>query len=159
MLTGNQKTCSLSDDLSCFSARLVFTAHPTQFYSPSVLDIIGNLKSMITRNEINQIDLKLQQLGMTSLINARKPTPFDEAQNIIYLLRHVYYEAVGELYASVKETLRDSCFDCPAIVQLGFWPGGDRDGNPFVTAAITAAATATGLIGQDRLSMSAVVTS
>jgi phosphoenolpyruvate carboxylase len=50
----------------------------------------------------------------------------------------VYYEAVGELYASVKKTLRDSCFDCPAIIQLGFWPGGDRDGNPFVTAAITA---------------------
>ncbi len=137
LLAGNQKTCSLSEDLSCFSARLVFTAHPTQFYSPSVLDIIGNLKSMITRNEINQIDLKLQQLGMTSLINARKPTPFDEARNIIYLLRHVYYDAVGELYATVKKIVRNSCFDCPAIIQLGFWPGGDRDGNPFVTAAIT----------------------
>jgi len=137
LLAGNQKTCNLSDDLSCFSARLVFTAHPTQFYSPSVLDIIGNLKSMITRNEINQIDLKLQQLGLTSLINARKPTPFDEAKNIIYFLRHVYYDAVGELYATVKKIVRDSCFDCPAIIQLGFWPGGDRDGNPFVTAAIT----------------------
>jgi phosphoenolpyruvate carboxylase len=137
LLAGNQKTCSLSDDLSCFSARLVFTAHPTQFYSPSVLDIIGNLKSMITRNEINQIDLKLQQLGMTSLINARKPTPFDEARNIIYFLRQVYYDAVGELYATVKKIVRNSCFDCPAIIQLGFWPGGDRDGNPFVTAAIT----------------------
>jgi phosphoenolpyruvate carboxylase len=137
LLAGNQKTCSLSDNLSCFSARLVFTAHPTQFYSPSVLDIIGKLKSMITRNEINQIDLKLQQLGLTSLINARKPTPFDEARNIIYFLRHVYYEAVGELYATVKKIVRNSCFDCPAIIQLGFWPGGDRDGNPFVTAAIT----------------------
>ncbi|MGB5423881.1 MAG: phosphoenolpyruvate carboxylase [Desulfobacterales bacterium] len=137
LLAGNQKTCSLSDDLSCFSARLVFTAHPTQFYSPSVLDIIGNLKSMITRNEINQIDLKLQQLGMTSLINTRKPTPLDEARNIIYFFRHVYYDAVGELYATVKKIVRNSCFDCPAIIQLGFWPGGDRDGNPFVTAAIT----------------------
>ncbi|CAB5132547.1 Phosphoenolpyruvate carboxylase (EC [Olavius algarvensis associated proteobacterium Delta 3] len=137
LLAGNQKTCSLSNDLFCFSARLVFTARPTQFYSPSVLDIIGNLKSMITRNEINQIDLKLQQLGLTSLINARKPTPFDEARNIIYFLRHVYYDAVGELYATVKKIVRDSCFDCPAIIQLGFWPGGDRDGNPFVTAAIT----------------------
>jgi len=137
LLAGNQKTCNLSDDFSCFSARLVFTAHPTQFYSPSVLDIIGNLKSMITRNEINQIDQKLQQLGLTSLINAKKPTPFDEARNIIYFLRHVYYDAVGELYATVKKIVRDSCFDCPAIIQLGFWPGGDRDGNPFVTAAIT----------------------
>lgn len=137
LLAGNQETCSLSDDLSCFNARLVFTAHPTQFYSPSVLDIIGQLKSMISRNDINQIDLKLQQLGLTSLINAKKPTPFDEAKNIIYFLRHVYYEAVGELYGTIKKIVRNSCFDCPAIIQLGFWPGGDRDGNPFVTAAIT----------------------
>ena len=137
LLNRDTQTCSLTDDLSCFSARLVFTAHPTQFYSPSVLNIIGKLKSMITRNDIDEIDLTLQQLGLTSLINAHKPTPLDEAKNIIYLLRHVHYDAVGELYASVKETLRDSCFDCPAIVQLGFWPGGDRDGNPFVTADIT----------------------
>ncbi|MGD9309178.1 MAG: phosphoenolpyruvate carboxylase, partial [Desulfosarcina sp.] len=34
LLAGNQQACSLADDLSCFSARLVFTAHPTQFYSP-----------------------------------------------------------------------------------------------------------------------------
>ena len=139
LLDRNDKSCDLTDDLSCFSARLVFTAHPTQFYSPAVLDIIGQLKAMITRNDINQVDLKLQQLGLTSLINVRKPTPFDEAQNIIYLLRHVYYEAIGEMYAAVKKTVRNSCFDCPAIIQLGFWPGGDRDGNPFVTADITAA--------------------
>ena len=139
LLAADDKSCSLSDDLSCFSARLVFTAHPTQFYSPSVLNIIGQLRALIARNDIDLIDLKLQQLGLTSLINARKPTPFDEAQNIIYLLRHVYYEAVGELYAMVKKTVRDSCFDCPAIVQLGFWPGGDRDGNPFVTAETTTA--------------------
>ena len=139
LLAGTERSCSLSDDLSCFNARLVFTAHPTQFYSPAVLGIIGQLQSMIARNAIDQIDLKLQQLGLTSLINARKPTPLDEAKNIIYLFRHVYYDAVGELYGTVKETVRDSCFDCPAIVQLGFWPGGDRDGNPFVTAETTAA--------------------
>ena len=139
LLAADDMSCSLSDDLSCFSARLVFTAHPTQFYSPSVLNIIGQLRALIARNDIDLIDLKLQQLGSTSLTNARKPTPFDEAQNIIYLLRHVYYEAVGELYAMVKKTVRDSCFDCPAIVQLGFWPGGDRDGNPFVTAETTTA--------------------
>ncbi len=138
LLAREEKSCNLSDDLSCFSARLVLTAHPTQFYSPAVLDIISQLKTMITANDINQIDLKLQQLGLTSLINARKPTPLDEAKNIIYLLRHVYYEAVGEMYATVKRTVRNSCFDCPAIIQLGFWPGGDRDGNPFVTADITA---------------------
>lgn len=123
--------------LSDFSTRLVFTAHPTQFYPPSVLDIMATLRKLITTNEINQIDLRLQQLGLTSLINSKKPTPLDEAKNVIYFLRNVYYDAVGKLYSQIRNTLRIPGFDNTDIIQLGFWPGGDRDGNPFVTAEIT----------------------
>ena len=129
----------LSDKLDTFSIRIVFTAHPTQFYSPSVLDIIDNLRTLIATNDINEIDFALQQLGMTSLINARKPTPCDEAKNIIYFLKSVYYDAVGEMYAYIKRNVQSSVFDNPTIIQLGFWPGGDRDGNPFVTSEITMA--------------------
>ncbi|ACN14853.1 Ppc [Desulforapulum autotrophicum HRM2] len=129
----------LSDKLDTFSIRIVFTAHPTQFYSPSVLDIIDNLRTLIAANNINEIDLALQQLGMTSLINARKPTPCDEAKNIIYFLKSVYYDAVGEMYSYIKRNVQNSVFDNPEIIQLGFWPGGDRDGNPFVTSEITMA--------------------
>jgi len=123
--------------LSDFSARIVFTAHPTQFYPPSVLNIIDRLRTLITRNDINEIDITLQQLGLTSLMNRKKPTPFDEAINIIYFLRHVYYDALPELYQTIKHSIRDDHFDNTDILQLGFWPGGDRDGNPFVTSAIT----------------------
>ena len=133
LLAGNKNTCNLSDNLSCFNVRIVFTAHPTQFYSASVLDIISNLRSLIDENDINEIDLALQQLGLTSLINTKKPTPFDEAKNIIYFFRNVYYDAVGELYSYIKKHTQERQFDCPDIIQLGFWPGGDRDGNPFVT--------------------------
>jgi phosphoenolpyruvate carboxylase len=128
---------NVMEKLSSFSARIVFTAHPTQFYSPSVLDIISKLRSLISMNDIDGIAITLQQLGYTSLINAKKPTPFDEAKNIIYFLRNVYYDAVGELYSYIKKTVQDSNFDCPNIIQLGFWPGGDRDGNPFVTSKTT----------------------
>jgi phosphoenolpyruvate carboxylase len=133
LLAGNDNTCQLSDSLSCFNVRIVFTAHPTQFYSSSVLGIISHLRSLIDENDIDKIDLALQQLGLTSLINATKPTPLDEARNIIYFFRNVYYDAVGELYAYIRKNTQDRHFDCPDIIQLGFWPGGDRDGNPFVT--------------------------
>ena len=123
--------------LSTFSTRIVLTAHPTQFYPPSVLDIIARLKVLITKNDINEIDVTLRQLGLTSLINAKKPTPFDEAKNIIYFLRNVYYDAVIELYSNIKKTIQNSDFDNPNILQFGFWPGGDRDGNPFVTSETT----------------------
>lgn len=127
----------LLQKLSTFSTRIVFTAHPTQFYSPSVLDIISRLRIFIAKNDINEIDILLQQLGLTSLINSKKPTPFDEAKNIIYFLRDVYYDAVIELYSEIKKNLQDISFDNSNIIQFGFWPGGDRDGNPFVTADIT----------------------
>ena len=52
---------SIADKLSSFSARLVFTAHPTQFYTPAVLDIMTNLRKLIDKNDINEIDMALQQ--------------------------------------------------------------------------------------------------
>lgn len=127
----------IAKKLSTFSARIVLTAHPTQFYTPAVLDIISKMQSLINEDEINEIDVTLQQLGLTSLINAKKPTPLDEAKNIIYILRHTYYDAIGELFQYVKSNIRAEDFSNYNIMKLGFWPGGDRDGNPFVTAEIT----------------------
>ncbi|GAK77774.1 phosphoenolpyruvate carboxylase [Nonlabens ulvanivorans] len=70
-------------------------------------------------------------------MNSKKPTPLDEAKNIIHTLRHVYYDAIGEMYTHIKSSVGNAQFDNHDIVKLGFWPGGDRDGNPFVTASIT----------------------
>ncbi len=127
----------LEKKLATFSARIVLTAHPTQFYTPAVLDIISRLRHLILDNALDEIDITLQQLGLTSLVNRTTPTPLDEATNIIYTLRHVYYDAVGELYAYIKSLTENSDFQNPNIIKIGFWPGGDRDGNPFVTAEIT----------------------
>ena len=133
----NNSWDTIWDKLSNFSARIVLTAHPTQFYTPAVLDIITNLRTLILEDKIDEIDVGLQQLGLTSLVNAKKPTPLDEAKNIIYTLRHVYYDAIGEMYAYIKGSVGSKQFENHNIVKLGFWPGGDRDGNPFVTADIT----------------------
>ncbi|MEH6513417.1 phosphoenolpyruvate carboxylase [Maribacter arcticus] len=133
----NNSWDTIWDKLSTFSARIVLTAHPTQFYTPAVLDIITNLRTLILEDKIDEIDVGLQQLGLTSLINATKPTPLDEAKNIIYTLRNVYYDAIGDMYAYIKASVGSKQFENHDIVKLGFWPGGDRDGNPFVTADIT----------------------
>jgi len=129
----------ISEKLSTFSARIVFTAHPTQFYPPRVLDIIAKLRELIKENNIEEINITLQQLGLTSLLNPEKPTPLEEARNVIYFLRNVYYDAVGKFYNYIRDTLQDDHFDNPNIIKLGFWPGGDRDGNPFVTVDTTLA--------------------
>ncbi|GGG52369.1 phosphoenolpyruvate carboxylase [Croceivirga lutea] len=133
----NKNWDKIAKKLSTFSARIVLTAHPTQFYTPAVLDIIQELRNLIDANRIDDIDITLQQLGLTSLINTTKPTPLDEAKNIIHILRNTYYDAIGEVFQYVKSNIRMEAFNNYDIIKLGFWPGGDRDGNPFVTADIT----------------------
>lgn len=121
-----------------FSVRVVFTAHPTQFYPNAVQRILHDLRSAIMRDSVTEIDMLLQQLGKTPFLNREKPTPLDEALSIIFYLRYVYYDSIGELYAKIRNTFGENGYEPnPNIFQLGFWPGGDRDGNPFVTAEIT----------------------
>jgi len=123
--------------LNKFSARIVFTAHPTQFYPPSVLEIIKRLRRSITDDDIDSVYDLLRQLGLTSLLNSHQPTPIDEARNIIYYLRTVYYDSIAFLYGKINGQFHQGQFDNTNLVELGFWPGGDRDGNPYVTAKVT----------------------
>ena len=131
------KLDALKAKIKDFGVRIVFTAHPTQFYPSSVQRIIHDLSEAISNNDINEINVLLQQLGKTPFINKQKPTPFDEAKSIIYYLRHVYYEAIGELFKKFQSVFEREDLENYNLIQLGFWPGGDRDGNPFVTAETT----------------------
>ncbi|MXV37513.1 phosphoenolpyruvate carboxylase [Flavobacteriaceae bacterium Ap0902] len=122
-----------------FAVKIVFTAHPTQFYSNNVQRILYELRSAIQRDAISEVDALLQQLGMTPFVADEKPTPYDEALSIIYYLRYVYYDTLGELMMKVKDIYGQAVVEENAhLFQLGFWPGGDRDGNPFVKSETTA---------------------
>lgn len=124
--------------LKDFTVKVVFTAHPTQFYPSSVQRILHDLRNAITTDSITSIDMLLQQLGKTPFVNKEKPTPIDEAMSIIYYLRYVYYDTIGELFTKIKSAFGNDHFHLHEdLIQLGFWPGGDRDGNPFVTAEVT----------------------
>ena len=132
----HNKLEEVREKLRNFKTRVVFTAHPTQFYPSSVLRIIQDLEQNIQVNDINTIDQLLQQLGKTPFFNDEQPTPVQEAQSIIFYLRHVYYEVLSRIQETVTREIFDGEEVAP-VIELGFWPGGDRDGNPFVTADIT----------------------
>lgn len=132
------KLGKVREKLEDFAVKVVFTAHPTQFYPNAVQRILHDLRSAILKDDINEIDLLLQQLGKTPFVNKERPTPLDEALSIIFYLRYVYYDTIGELYKKLKQSFGNEYFDIHQdVFQLGFWPGGDRDGNPFVTADVT----------------------
>lgn len=125
----------LIQKLNEFSVRIVLTAHPTQFYRPPVLDIMSKLRKEIKNRNIEEIDDLLHQLGLTSLVNSKSPTPLEEAKNIIHICRYEYYSAIGDLMYRLNTRYPELNND--ELVTLGFWPCGDRDGNPYVTHDVT----------------------
>ncbi len=131
------KEAALGEKLSDFAIRLVLTAHPTQFYPGPVLGIINDLSRALTENNTSQVNTYLQQLGKTPFFKKKKPTPYDEAVSLIWYLENVFYAAAGRIISSLKSQFRDSISKNHSVIRMGFWPGGDRDGNPFVTSEIT----------------------
>ena len=129
----------LKRKLEDFSIRVVLTAHPTQFYPGNVLAIINDLEEAIRDGRLEHINLLLRQLGKTAFINREKPSPYDEAVSLTWFLENVFYPVIPEIIMKLIKGLgidpeQWKNYD---LIKIGFWPGGDRDGNPYVTHEIT----------------------
>lgn len=131
------KTADLAKALENFCVRLVLTAHPTQFYPGPVLGIIHDLSRALVKNDSVEINTLLQQLGKTPFLKKKKPTPYDEAVSLIWFLENVFYTAAGKIMNGLKNQFPNAVIDKNPVLQMGFWPGGDRDGNPFVDCDTT----------------------
>jgi len=134
---GRGKTEELKDYLNRFNVRIVLTAHPTQFYPGSVLGIINDLSEAIKLGNLEQIKKLLMQLGKTRFFNKAKPSPFDEAVSLLWFLENVFYHSASRIYGYIQEHILEGEEIDNTLFNFGFWPGGDRDGNPFVTPEIS----------------------
>lgn len=132
-----KKEKALAKKLRDFSVEIVLTAHPTQFYPGSVLGIINDLSKSLAENNAAQINIYLQQLGKTPFFQKEKPTPYDEAMSLIWYLENVFFPAAGRIISFLKNKFSEAVNDNNPVIKMGFWPGGDRDGNPFVSTEIT----------------------
>ncbi len=121
--------------LTEFGAKVILTAHPTQFYPGPVLAIITDLVAAIQASDQTLARNLLQQLGNTPFFKKTKPTPFEEAVQLSWYLGNIFYPSIGEIIDRL-----DQLFEIPInseLLSIGFWPGGDRDGNPYVTTETT----------------------
>ncbi|RZS93683.1 phosphoenolpyruvate carboxylase [Aquimarina brevivitae] len=123
--------------LKKFKIRPTLTAHPTQFYPGTVLGIIHDLDKAIRGNDLLRIKSLLAQLGKTGFFKKEKPTPYHEAVSLIWYLENVFYHSASAIYNYVQQNIFESEEIDNDLINLGFWPGGDRDGNPFVTTETT----------------------
>jgi phosphoenolpyruvate carboxylase len=127
----------LTAKLKDYSVRMVLTAHPTQFYPGAVLGIINDLSRAVIENNAGEINLYMQQLGKTPFLKKQKPTPFDEAISLVWYLENVFYHAGGKIISALRDQFPLVLDNKNAVIKMGFWPGGDRDGNPFVKSETT----------------------
>lgn len=125
-----------------YRVRIILTAHPTQFYPGEVLGIITDLSTSISNNNLPRIKELLEQLGQTPFFKKTKPTPFDEAVSLTWYLENIFYHALPAIYEEIFASLGDRADEIigqSSLMKLGFWPGGDRDGNPGVDSSTTLA--------------------
>lgn len=123
--------------LENFGVRVVLTAHPTQFYTGPVLAIISDLTAAISGNDIATARDLLQQLGNTPFFQKEKPSPYDEAVLLSWYLGNIFYPGIGSIVDQLAEDHPEKVTANKELISIGFWPGGDRDGNPFVTTSTT----------------------
>ena len=132
-----KKEKELVKKLENFSVEIVLTAHPTQFYPGSVLGIINDLSKSLSENDTGKINMYLQQLGKTPFFKKEKPTPYDEAMSLVWYLENVFFPAAGRIVSFLQRQFPEADYQNNPVLKMGFWPGGDRDGNPFVNTETT----------------------
>ena len=137
----------------------VFTAHPTEARRRAVSSSIRRLAQLLgehdeamrggadeRRAERRMVE-EIDTLWRTAPLRAEKPTPVDEVRSVMSVFDETLYTAVPHVYRRVDDALQGPAAGgrAPVVrpfVRLGTWVGGDRDGNPFVTASVTKKAAA-----------------
>jgi phosphoenolpyruvate carboxylase len=133
-----------------------FTAHPTEAKRRVVLEALKRIydqyKELDTPNlrasQIEEIEHRLRALiqifWKTDSVRPQKPSVYEEVVNTLYYFRESLFHVIPRIYRDLEHVIKTvypeakgQSLNLPKILQFGTWVGGDRDGNPFVTADIT----------------------
>ena len=127
----------------------VLTAHPTEVQRKSILDCEREIVRLLTlrdRTEFSpaevaewEMDVERQVLSLwqTAMLRLSKLTVCDEVDNGLSYYRYTFLSEIPRLYDTLARGLARTFgagVEVPPVVRMGSWIGGDRDGNPFVTA-------------------------
>ena len=134
----------------------VLTAHPTEVQRKSILDAERDIAKLLSaRDDIRlhgaaspggkdaltprelaaneaQIRARVMQLWQTRLLRYSKLTVADEVENALSYYESTFLREIPQIYASIEQTLGQPVPH--SFLRMGQWIGGDRDGNPNVSA-------------------------
>jgi phosphoenolpyruvate carboxylase len=139
--------------LEALRIRPVITAHPTEAKRVTVLEKHRRIYRRLVELEsprwtprerqalVAGLRNDIELLWLTGELRLAKPTVPQEVYWGLHFFNETLFESVPDLIDKVERSLEqhypDGAFTVPAFFQFGSWIGGDRDGNPFVTNAVT----------------------
>ena len=147
--TGEDK---LAEALDGLELRPVFTAHPTEARRRAVVTAIMRVSGLLTglddvrlgASEKDEITRRLREeidlLWRTAQRRHTQMDPLDEVRTAMAAFDETIFTVVPTIYRALDTALGGTGEQAPkarAYLHFGSWIGGDRDGNPFVTAQIT----------------------
>ena len=152
---GGLSATALQAALDRLAVELVFTAHPSEAKRRSIRAKLRRMRNRLEaldspdllprerRRHEREMRAELAVLWQSDFLRPSRPTVLDEVDRGLSVMPRIW-EAVPQVYASVRLALADAypgaSIRIPTFLTFGSWMGGDRDGNPFVTADVTAAA-------------------
>ena len=138
--------------IDALSVSPVITAHPTEVRRQTILDVLREIAEVL--NERNRLDandpaiddadarlgVNILSLWQTAILRLSKLRVRDEINEALRYYSASLFETIPALSRHLEQIVEDDFgaidADASAAVSMGSWIGGDRDGNPFVTAEV-----------------------